>query len=130
MHQVFAEQALAHTLLEVLVGGGDDAYVRLQRRMAADAVVLAVRQHTQQAHLQIGGHVADLVEEERAVLRLLEASATRALRTRERAALVSEQLGFEQVLRNRGRIDGDERTCDARTVTMQRTRDELLAGAG
>jgi hypothetical protein len=42
--------------------------------MAAHAVVLAVGQHTQEPHLQVGGHVADLVEEQRAAFRLLEAA--------------------------------------------------------
>ena len=46
-----------------------------QRRVAADAVVLAVREHAQQPHLQVGGHVADLVEEQRAAFGLLEAAA-------------------------------------------------------
>ena len=47
----------------------------LQRRVAADAVVLAVREHAQQAHLQVRRHVADLVEEQRAAFGLLEAAA-------------------------------------------------------
>jgi hypothetical protein len=43
--------------------------------VAADAVELALRQHAQQARLQIGRHVADLVEEQRAAVGLLEAAA-------------------------------------------------------
>ena len=78
VHQVLAEQALPHALLQVLVRRGDDAHVRLQRRVAADAVVLAVGEHAQQAHLQVGRHVADLVEEQRAAFGLLEAPAARA----------------------------------------------------
>ena len=46
--------------------------------MAADAVELAVGEHAQQARLQVGRHVADLVEEQRAALGLLEAPAARA----------------------------------------------------
>ena len=75
MQQVLAEQPLPHALLEVLVRRRDDAHVRLQRRVAADAVVLAVGEHAQQAHLQVGRHVADLVQEQRAALGLLEAAA-------------------------------------------------------
>ena len=77
MEQVFAEQALLDALVQVLVGGGDDAHVGLDRLVAADAVEVAVRQHAQQARLQFGGHVADLVEEQRAAFGLLEAAVAR-----------------------------------------------------
>ena len=82
MQQVLAEQSLAHALLEVLVRRGDDAHVRAQRRVTADAVVLAVGEHAQEPHLQVGRHVADLVEEQRAALGLLEAAAAQRLRAR------------------------------------------------
>jgi hypothetical protein len=128
VQQVLAEQSLPHALLEVLVRRGDHAHVRLERGVPADAVVLAVREHAQQPDLQVRRHVADLVEEQRAALGLLEAAAPRALRAGERAALVPEQLALEQVLRDRRRVDRDERTRGARAVTVQRARDELLAG--
>ena len=51
------------------------------------------------------------------------------LRAGERAALVAEQLGFEQVLRDRRGVDRDERPRRARAVPVQRARDQLLAGA-
>ena len=53
----------------------------------------------------------------------------RGLRAGERAALVAEQLALEQVLRDRGGVDGDERAARARAVLVQRTRDQLLARA-
>ena len=129
MEQVFAEQALAHPLLEVLVGGGDHAHVRAQRLVAADAVELSVGQHAQQARLQVGRHVADLVQEQRAALGLLEAAASQLLRAGERAALVAEQLGLEQIARNRRGVQRDEGLAGARAVVVQRARDQLLAGA-
>ena len=55
--------------------GGDHAHVGLDRLVAADAIELAVGQHAQQARLQLERHVADLVEEQRAALGLLEAAA-------------------------------------------------------
>ena len=92
VQQVLAEEALAHALLEILVRRRDDAHVRRERRVAADAVVLAVGEHAQQAHLQVRRHVADLVEEQRAALGLLEAAAAHRLRAGEGAALVAEEL--------------------------------------
>ena len=106
--EVLAEQALLHPRLEVLVGGGDHAHVRRERRVAADAVELAVGEHAQQARLQVGRHVADLVEEERAAVGLLEAPAAHRLRAGEGAALVAEELALEQVLGDRRGVDRDE----------------------
>src|SRR5690349_21986764 len=97
--------------------------------MAADAVVLAVGKHAQQTHLQISRHVTDLIEEQRSAFGLLEASAPHRLRAGERTALVTEKLRLEQIFRNRRSIDCDERAGRARAVTMQRARDELLAGS-
>jgi len=129
VQQVLAEESLAHALVEVLVRRRDDAYGRTLRRVSADAVVLAVRQHAQKPHLQVGRHVADFVQEQRAAFRLLEAAATLSLRAGEGAALVPEQLRFQQVFRNRRRVDRDERPGRARAVPMERARDEFLAGA-
>ena len=130
MVEVLAERALAHALLEVLVRGGDHPHVDLHLLVAADAIEAAVRQHAQQPRLQLRRHVADLVEEQRAALGLLEAAAALLLRAGERAALVAEQLGLEQVLRHRRGVDGDEGLCGARTMPVQRPGDKLLAGAG
>ena len=72
--QVLAEQALLDQGAQVLVGGGDDAHVGLDRRAAADGRVFALLQHAQQPRLRLHRHVADLVEEQRAALGLLEAA--------------------------------------------------------
>ena len=51
-------------------------------------------------------------------------------RARERALLVPEQLGLEQVCSERGRVQRDERLGRARAVAMQRARHQFLACAG
>ena len=45
------------------------------------------------------------------------------------AALVAEELGLEQILRDRRGVDRDERLGGARAVPMQCARDQFLAGA-
>jgi hypothetical protein len=79
--------------------------------------------------LQVERHVADFVEEERAVLCLLEAALAHRLRARERAALVAEEFGLQQILRNRRCVERDERAVRARAMSVQRARDKLLSGA-
>ena len=90
--QILPEAAVAHALVEILVRGSDDAHVRLQLLVTADAIERTVGQHAQQARLQLGRHVADLVEEEGAAFGLLEAAASLLLGAGEGAALVAEEL--------------------------------------
>ena len=87
---------------------GDHADVDLDRVRVADALELALLEHAQQLRLQRRAHRPDLVEEERALVRLLEAALPGADRAGERAAHVAEQLGLEQRLRNRAAVDRDE----------------------
>ena len=75
--QILAEQALLDQDAQVLVGGRDDPHVGLDRGAAADGGVFALLQHAQQAGLRLHRHVADLVEEQRAALGLLEPAGRR-----------------------------------------------------
>ncbi|KEH14066.1 hypothetical protein GY15_07625 [Delftia sp. 670] len=129
VEQILAEGAVAHALLQVLVGGGDDAHMCLDGLVAAHAVEMPVRQHTQQARLQVERHVADFIEKERAALGLLEAAAPLGLCAREGAALVAEQLGLQQVLGDGGGVDGHEGAARHGRVLVQRARHQFLARA-
>ena len=110
--------------------GGDNAHVDLHRRIAADPVELAVRQHPQQARLHVERHIADLVEEQRAAVGLFKASLTDLVRTGEGAFLVAKQLRLDQVFGDGCHVQGDERRLGARAVAVQRMRHQLFAGAG
>ena len=127
--QVFAERALLNGVAQILVGGGDDADVGLDRRAAADGRVFALLQHPEQARLRLHRHVADLVEEQRAALGLLEAARRARVGAGEGALLMAEQLALDQVARDRRHVDGDERPGLALAVIVQRARDQFLAGA-
>jgi hypothetical protein len=54
-----------------------------------------VLEHVQDLRLQREGQVADLVEEDRAVVRVLELPVLSLMRAGERASLVPQQLGLE-----------------------------------
>jgi hypothetical protein len=77
--------------------------------------------------LQRGCCVTDLVEQHRARSRLLEYAFVVRHGTRERPALVPEQLRLEQRVGYRPAIDGDEGFPCALAVTVDRTGDELLS---
>ena len=127
--QVLAEQALAHALLEILVRRRDDAHVRLDRLVAADAVERRRPPARAAGASAVGRHVADLVEEQRAAFGLLEAAAplrcapVNAPRSWPNSSHSSRSFGIAAVLIA---MNGLRR---ARAVLVQRARDQLLAGA-
>ena len=86
----------ATIVLEVPVGRRDDAHVDPLRARAADALELLLLEDAQQLRLQLERDVADLVEEERAAVRQLEAPDPLRDGAGERAALVAEELALEQ----------------------------------
>src|SRR5439155_22995746 len=74
-------------------------------------------------------NIADLVQEERPFVGQLEPADFLGDRAGERAFLVSEQLAFEQIERDGRAIQLDERATAPRAQSVNRTRDQLLAGA-
>ena len=93
----------------------------------SDALELARLEHAQELDLHGGVDLADLVEEERAAARELEAALALGDRAREGALFVAEELALEQLPRERGAVDGDERPRGARREVVDRLGDELLA---
>ena len=77
--------------------------------LAAQALDLALLQHAQQLGLQAERHLGDLVQQQRAAVRLLELAGVGAGGAGEGALLVAEQRRLEHVLGNRGAVDGHER---------------------
>ena len=96
---------------------------------AAEAHELAFLEHAQQLGLDGRRHLADLVEEQHAVGRLLDAPGLGGHGAGERTALVAEQLRLEQLVGQRRAVDGHERTVAAARRVMDEPRDDFLAGA-
>ena len=96
----------------------------------ADPLELPRLQDAQQLRLQRRAHRPDLIQEERAAVRLFEPSLPRRDRAGEGAPDVPEQLRFEQRLRDRAAVDRDEALRSPRAVVVNRARRELLAGPG
>ena len=100
---------------EIAVGRGDQAHVDPQRPGAAEPLELVLLQHAQDLGLRAGAHVADFVQEQRAAVGLLEPADPLLVGARERALLVAEELGLEEVLLQRGAVHLHEvaRGCGA-----------------
>ena len=127
--EVLAEGSLADLLLEVAVGRGDDAHVDLDRLLAADALELALLEHAQDLDLHVLVDLADLVEEEGALVGELEAAALAGLGPGEGALLVAEELALEEALGEGGAVDLDEGPVAPGREVVDRVGDELLADA-
>jgi hypothetical protein len=89
----------------------------------------AVLQHAQHLRLRRQAHVADLVEEERSAVRLLEFPGAIRHGAGERALHVAEQLALDQLRWDRGAVHLDERRLRARALRVDRARHELLPRA-
>src|SRR5581483_1430583 len=114
IEEVLAESSGRDVALEVAVRGREDAHVRAPRAGLADPLERLVLEEAQELRLQARRHLGDLVEEERAALRRLDATRLVAHRAREGAARVPEELAREELLRQRGAVHHDEALRGAR----------------
>ncbi|EAU66163.1 conserved hypothetical protein [Stigmatella aurantiaca DW4/3-1] len=125
--QVGAEAALAHVLLQVAVGGGDDAHVH-RHCAAIQRGHLAALQHAQQLGLKRQGQLSHFVQEEGSPLGGLE-DATHALVPVIHRAHGAEQLALGLLLGDEVAVHDLEGAVTAGGVLVHGARGELLAGA-
>src|SRR5207302_1272827 len=114
---------------EIVMARREQAHVDLNALVGTDRTELAFLDDAQELLLHLGAHVADLVEEKRASVGLLEQTLLLFVRARERSARVTEELRLEQRVGQRGAILRHERLRCARAVEVDRARDELFARA-
>ena len=95
----------------------------------ADALELAVFEDAQQLRLQLQRQLADLVQEQGRVVRVLEIARARRRRAGERALGVTEQRRLHERRRDRRAVEREERVRRALAHEVQRLGDELLAAA-
>ena len=129
VEQILAEPALLHGLVEIDVGCGDQAKVRLHRARAADAFDFALLDRAQQLRLQLRAEVAHLVEEQRAARGELELADLLPDGAGERALLVAEEDALHELTGDRRQVHGDERTVRPLRPAVDQPRQQFLARA-
>ena len=77
--------------------------------------------------MHLEGHFTDFIQKERAVVALLETSNSLAMRSGERAFLVSEELALQEIFRDGRAIDRQKALAAPRAVVVDGPRDELLS---
>src|SRR5215831_13239159 len=71
--EIAAEPSGLYIFHQIAIGGGDDPNVNADGVAAAEPLEFALLQHPKQHHLQLRRQLSDLVQKERAAVRLLEA---------------------------------------------------------
>src|SRR5207245_569852 len=87
-------------------------------------------ERSEQLALQLGRERVHFVEEHRSALCDLEEAGFGGLRVGKGAALMTEQLAFEQGARKRRAIELDERRGGARATVVQGAGEQLFASPG
>ena len=128
IEQVFAESTGLGLGGEIAVRRDDEADVDVLGA-AADGLHLAGLDDAQDLRLHRQRQLADLVDEERALVGLLEVTEPRRMRARERALHVTEQLGLGELGGNGGGVEADERLVGALRVRVERRGEHVLADA-
>ena len=107
----------------------DHAYVDRDRPGLADRDDLALLQHPQKCGLQRELQIAELVEEQGALVRAADEPRTVLLGIRIGASSHAEELALDERIGNSAAVHGNE-GARATAHRMHRARDELLAGPG
>ncbi len=94
--EIVTEPLGSHHPAKITVRRGDHAHIDPERPRPAETLELAFLHHPEELWLQLEGHLADLIEKQRAAVRKLEPSNPLCDRACERPPLVAEQLALEQ----------------------------------
>ena len=127
IEKVFPELFLSHLLFEVFVCCRHDADVGFERCGAAYPRVLALLKHAKDLALELERHVADFIQKKSSAIALLEPAGPLSDGAGERALFMAEELALEQLLRDRGAIDGHKAFVRALRIVVHRPRDEFLS---
>jgi len=129
VEQILAETACGHFVAQHGVGGRHQANVRLDGAGRTHALELARLDQAQQLGLLGEGHVADLVEEDRAAAGQFETAGAVRLCVGEGAFDVAEEFAFEEALGQAAHVDVDEGAAGARGLLVELAGDDTLARA-
>src|SRR5438874_8606173 len=106
--EVLAEGALGCHFAEVAMRGKDKTGAQRNKFGAAEPAELALLQDAEKLDLRAETEVADFIQEQGALARLLEIAYAGADGSGECAFLVAEELGFDEGFRDGSAGDGDE----------------------
>jgi len=98
----------------------------VEHLVSAHPLEFAFLEESQQLDLDGGGQLADLVEEERPPVRLLETADAPRRRPGEGTPLVAEELAFEERFGKGAAVDRDQRPGGPRAQVVNEAREQFL----
>ncbi len=128
--KILAEQFLANAGLQVVMRSRKHAHIHGDCLAPAQPLEALFLEHAEQLHLRAGRHVADFIQENGAMVGLLEAADALAGGPGERAAFMAEKFAFQQRFRNGRAVDGHKGRVGPVAVLVNGAGDQLLARAG
>ena len=127
--EVLAEKPFLDGGFEVTVRRRHEADVERDLLTSPDRTDGALLEGAEQLGLEREGQVADLVEQQRAPVRLHEEARPRRARVGEGAPDVAEELALEELLGHGGAVDRHQRSVLPIPAPVERLGDDLLPGA-
>src|SRR5690554_1728486 len=106
--KIAAEALLLNEPFEIAMGRRDDAHIDFLGARPAKGKDLALLKYAKELGLCLEGHIADLIEEERSAVCGTDEALAIPIGTCIRSALDSEELGFDEVWRQRRAVNRDE----------------------
>jgi hypothetical protein len=128
--EIFAKSPLANRASQVAMGRGHDPYVDLALAVGSHGPDPTFLEDPEELRLEAGRGLGDLIEEERALVGLLDEPLAVAFGPAECAANMPEELALEEGVGECGAVDGDEGVAAAGAALVDCAGDQLLAGAG
>jgi hypothetical protein len=129
VEEILAEEAGGDARGQIAMGGGDEAYVYPPAPIAADRSHLTVLEYAEELCLHRERQLRDFIEKERPSVRPFEEARAIRGRAGKGATDVAEEGRFEEPLRDRSAIFGDERAKTTRGTVVDAAGDKLFAGA-
>src|SRR5205814_4799770 len=126
---IFPERPRLDEFIEVPVRGRYQSHVSGQGLVRANPLESPLPQETEQLDLNRRVNLADLIEKQRAPLRLLGPSDPPLVRAGECALFVAEQFALEQFARQPGAMHRHQRRARAGTELVDGPGDQCLASA-
>src|SRR5208283_5405088 len=125
--EVLAKRSIFERGAQIAVGSGEKANVDFDGACAAEPLELALLQHAEKFDLDGGRHVSDFIEKERALIGKFEFARLAGGRSGKSSFFVTEKLALQQIFRNRGAVDLDERPGGAARFFVNGARNEVFA---
>ncbi len=114
---------------EFLVGRRNDSDIDLGAPYASQRFDNMVLEDTQQLGLSREAHLSDFIQKQGPAVRQLKPPRLALLGIGECAFFISEQFRLQEIFRNAGAVQRDERSLGARTGEMDGARQQILSGS-